>query len=34
LLDARRDFSKLRVISFAPAPVEPARSFEPGHGSL
>jgi hypothetical protein len=34
LVDARRDFSKLRVIDLAPAPVEPARSFEPGHGSL
>jgi hypothetical protein len=34
LVDARRDFFKLRVIAFAPAPVEPARSFEPSHGSL
>jgi hypothetical protein len=31
LVDARRDFSKLRVIDLATAPV---RGFEPGHGSL
>jgi hypothetical protein len=34
LVDARRDFSKLRVIDLAPAPVEPARGFKPGHGPL
>jgi hypothetical protein len=34
LVDARRDFSKLRVINLAPVPVAPARSFEPGYGSL
>jgi hypothetical protein len=34
LVDARRDFSKLRVIDLTPALVAPARSFEPGYGSL
>jgi hypothetical protein len=34
LVDARRDFCKLCVIAFTPAPVEPARVFELGHGSL
>jgi hypothetical protein len=31
LVDARRDFSKLRVTGLAPAP---ARSFKPRHGPL
>ena len=34
LIDARRNFRKLCVIAFAPAPVEAARVFELGHGSL
>jgi hypothetical protein len=34
LVDARRDFSKLRVTGLTPAPVAPARSFEPRHGPL
>jgi hypothetical protein len=34
LVDARRDFSKLRVTGLTPALVAPARSFEPGHGPL
>jgi len=34
LVDARRDFSKLRMIDPTPAPVEPTCGFEPGHGSL
>jgi len=33
LVDARRDFCKLCVIVFTPAPVEFARIFELGHGS-
>jgi hypothetical protein len=34
LVDARRDFSELRVTGLTPAPVAPARSFEPRHGPL